>query len=342
MEISKLVRDNVRKLEPYSSARDEFWGMDYVLLDANENPFDSEINRYPDPYQRELKKKIAQIKSIPSKNIFIGNGSDEIIDLLFRCFCEPYQDTVSSISPSYGMYKVSASINCVDIHYTSLDPGFLLNAGNLLKATRSTDKMIFLCSPNNPSGNALDPDEIKKVLEEFKGIVVVDEAYGDFSEHDSMIAYLGEYPNLIVLQTLSKAWGAAGLRLGMGFMNDEIIRYLNKIKPPYNVNVLSQNTAMQLLDSYDLFRERLGEITEQREYLTQALNKCSAIVNVYDSDANFLLVKFIDPQRAYQKLKKAGIIVRDRTKTHMCEGCLRLTIGKRDENEKMIEILNNL
>jgi len=342
MRIEELVRDNVKKLAPYSSARDEFWGMEYILLDANENPYDSEINRYPDPYQRALKEQVADLKGIEAQNIFVGNGSDEIIDLLFRCFCEPNKDTVYALSPSYGMYKVSAGINCVDIHYCSLNADFTLGVEELISGIKESDKLLFLCSPNNPTGNTFDTKLIERILETFNGIVVVDEAYIDFSKTESMIEKIDEFPNLVVLQTLSKAWGAAGLRLGLGFMNSEIIHYLNKIKPPYNVNALSQIRAIELIDRFDDYHNTLKELIEQREFLISELKHCASVLKVHPSEANFILAHFSNPQLAYDQLKEAGIIVRDRTRTHLCEGCLRLSVGKQEENIKMIEILKSL
>ena len=340
--IEGLVRENVKTLAPYSSARDEFWGMDYVLLDANENPYESDINRYPDPYQRELKEKISEVKNIGADSIFIGNGSDEIIDLLFRCFCEPYKDTSYALSPSYGMYKVSASINAVDIHYFSLNEDFSLDIKGLLDNVKSTDKLLFICSPNNPTGNSFSSEDINRICREFIGMVVVDEAYVDFSNHPSMISEVEATPNLIVLQTMSKAWGAAGLRLGIGYMNEEVVHFLNKIKPPYNVNALSQRRALQLLDDCESYALNVKEIIAEREKLSNELMLCEEVIKVFPSDANYLLVKFKNPQVVYNKLKASGVIVRDRTKTHLCSGCLRLTVGKPKENEILLREIKSM
>lgn len=342
MRLEDLVRDNVKNMTPYRSARDEFWGRDYVLLDANENPFDTNINRYPDPYQRALKSKISEIKGIPSENVFIGNGSDEIIDLLFRCFCKPGVSTACSITPSYGMYKVSAAVNDVDMHFCSLDTDFSLPVSGLINGFRETDKLLFLCNPNNPTGNEFDQNDILKILEEFNGIVVVDEAYIDFAKTESLLSKVDQYGNLVVMQTLSKAWGAAGLRLGIGFMNPEIITYLNKIKPPYNIGSLSQNRAVSLLKTSERYQDEIEQIRQQREYLYGALSECISVLKVFPSEANFLLVKFKNPKKTHRLLRNEGIVVRDRSNQPLCEGCLRITVGKKEENERMILVLHRL
>ena len=342
MRLGHLVRKNVRELAPYSSARDEFWGEDNVLLDANENPYESDVNRYPDPYQRVLKARISAQKGVSSENIFIGNGSDEIIDLIFRCFCEPKIDTAYAIRPSYGMYKVSAGVNNVDMHYCSLNSDFSLCVDQLLSGIKETDKLIFLCSPNNPTGNVFSVEDISQILEAFDGIVILDEAYIDFANTESMIDEVVKYDNLIILQTMSKAWGAAGLRLGLGFMNAEIITYFNKIKPPYNINSLSQNKAIELMDNSDTYQYNLRQIIDQRKILQQDLLDCPTVIKIYPSEANFILVKFMNAKAAFEKLKSEGIIVRDRSNSHLCEGCLRLSVGKSSENSKMIGILKDL
>ncbi|MEE9371924.1 MAG: histidinol-phosphate transaminase [Saprospiraceae bacterium] len=341
MSISHLVRNNIKDLTPYSSARDEFFGVDYILLDANENPYDSDINRYPDPYQKALKQKVAEIKCIDVSKIFIGNGSDEIIDLLFRCFCQPYKDTAYALSPSYGMYKVSAGINAIDIHYCSLNSDFSLNIDVLISNIKETDKLLFICSPNNPTGNSFDVNDIENICVAFNGIVVVDEAYIDFSARDSMILKLEALDNLVVLQTMSKSWGAAGLRLGMGFMNEEIVSFMNKIKPPYNINTLSQKRALELFENYTSYRTKLEQIIGQRRWVAKELMNCKNVVKVYPADANFILTQFDMPKDTYKLLKSNGIIVRDRTQTHLCNDCLRLTIGKEDENMRMIELIKS-
>tara|TARA_Y100000385_G_C13051266_1_gene619875 strand:+ start:470 stop:1504 length:1035 start_codon:yes stop_codon:yes gene_type:complete len=341
MGIEELVRENVKILAPYSSARDEFWGMDYVLLDANENPYDTDINRYPDPYQRLLKTKVAKIKGVRSDQIFIGNGSDEIIDLLFRVFCEPYKDTCYALSPSYGMYKVSASINAVDIHYSSLRDDFSIDVTDLLSNVKSSDKLLFLCSPNNPTGNIFSLSDLNEICYSFKGIVIIDEAYIDFSDHSSMISRLDRFDNLVVLQTMSKAWGAAGLRVGLGFMNKEIVHFLNKIKPPYNVNQLSQNRALKLLEDVESHESIVNKIISQRKWLESELKHCKSVIKVHNSEANYILVQFQHPKEIYELLKSEGIIVRDRTAAPLCSGCLRLTIGKSDENIRMLNLIKS-
>ncbi len=339
MEIAQLVRNNVKRMQPYSSARDEFWGMDYVLLDANENPNNTDINRYPDPYQTALKLKISEIKAIDADHIFIGNGSDEIIDLLFRCFCAPGSNTAYSIAPSYGMYKVSAAVNDVEMHFCSLNDDFSLPVSDLIYGFRDTDKLLFLCSPNNPTGNVFEQDDILEIAEKFKGIVVVDEAYIDFANVDPLVAHIDQYANLVVVQTLSKAWGAAGLRLGIGLMNPEIVTYLNKIKPPYNVGSVTQKRAISLLNNVENFDLEITEIRQQRTYLYEALLECGSVVKVFPSEANFLLTKFENPGGAYQLLKNEGIVVRDRSNAYLCSGCLRITVGRKEENARMIKIL---
>lgn len=339
VKVEDFVRKNVKAMQPYRSARDEFWGDDFVLLDANENPIESGINRYPDPYQRELKDKIGSIKGLDASQIFIGNGSDEIIDMLYRCFCEPYQDTALTVTPSFGMYKVHAQLNAVDIRFCSLNEDFTISVDRLISEIEDTDKLLFLCTPNNPTGNLIPVDKIVSVAKHFHGFVVVDEAYIDFSNSESLVSYLHELDNLIVLQTLSKAWAAAGLRIGMAFAKPEIIYYLNKIKAPYNVSILSQKRAIELLGNSKEYEEVKAQILQERDRLIPELEECACVLKVYPSDTNFLLVKFKDSMEVYNILKNNGVIVRDRSKTHLCEGCLRITVGIKEENRRMVQIL---
>lgn len=341
-ELEKLVRKNVLKLKPYSSARDEFKGSASVYLDANENPNPSPFNRYPDPHQLKLKEKISSIKKIPASQIFLGNGSDEPIDLLIRAFCEPGTDNVLIPQPTYGMYTVSAEINNVEIRSIKLTEEFDIDIDSLSKAWNDQTKIIFLCSPNNPSGNLLNPEKIKTVLKQFLGIVVVDEAYIDFTKQSGFVTELKTYPNLVVLQTLSKAWGLAAIRLGMCFASEQIIAILNKIKPPYNISILSQQTALEELH-YEARKNRwVSDIIAEREKLKEGLTAINSIQKVYPSDANFLLVKISNARMVYEKLVKKGIIVRDRSNVVLCDDCLRITIGTPQENQILLNELNQL
>lgn len=341
-ELEKLVRKNVLKLKPYSSARDEFQGSASVYLDANENPYPSAYNRYPDPHQLKLKEKIAGIKKIPAHQIFLGNGSDEPIDLLIRAFCEPGIDNVLIPQPTYGMYTVSAEINNVEIKTIKLTPDFDIDLDLLSNTWDDHTKLIFLCSPNNPSGNLLDPEKIKKVLNQFKGIVIVDEAYIDFTNNPGFVPLLKTYPNLVVLQTLSKAWGLAAIRLGMCFASEAIIAVLNKIKPPYNISILSQQTALEELH-FEVRKNRwVNETITEREKLREELIKIDSIQKVYPSDANFLLVKIKNARKVYEALVQKGIIVRDRSNVILCDDCLRITVGTPQENKILLNELKQL
>lgn len=341
-ELEKLVRKNVLKLKPYSSARDEFQGSASVYLDANENPNPSPFNRYPDPHQIKLKEKLSVIKSIPVSQIFLGNGSDEPIDLLIRAFCEPGIDKVLIPQPTYGMYTVSAEINNVEIKTIRLTPEFDIDLNALREAWDDHTRLIFLCSPNNPSGNLLDPEKIKSVLEQFHGIVVVDEAYIDFTNFPGFVPLLSTYPNLVVLQTLSKAWGLAAIRLGMCFASKEIIAVLNKIKPPYNISILSQQTALEELH-FEVRKNRwVSEIITEREKLRESLGKLSSVLKVFPSDANFLLVRIREARKVYEGLVKKGIIVRDRSNVILCDDCLRITVGTPQENQILLNELKQL
>ena len=335
-DADKWARPNIKKLIPYSSARDEFSGEDYIFLDANESPFESGLNRYPDPYQNELKKHIARIKGCSVDQLFVGNGSDEAIDLLYRCFAEPGKESVLSISPSYGMYRVCADINNVAFNTVLLNEDFSLNPDRVLKSITGNTKMIFLCSPNNPSGNKLEEHAVRKVLDNFKGLVVIDEAYQDFSDDLSCLHLLDEYSNLVLLQTFSKAWGMAAARLGMAFAHPSIIRYLLKVKYPYNVNKLSQEALMKALDQKDIVEENIRIIKREREELVSDLKGINGIIKVYPSDANFVLIKVENPRQIYQELIIKGIVVRDRSLVPLCEGCLRITVGTPEENERML------
>ena len=336
-----LIRQHLKDLVPYSSARDDFKGVASVYLDANENPFNTGLNRYPDPHQSELKKALCQIKNVTPENIFIGNGSDEAIDLLFRTFCEPGKDNIITLPPTYGMYKVSAKINNVTAKEVLLDEFFDVDVTQTLAQVDTNTKLIFLCSPNNPTGNSLSRTAIKKILTDFNGLVVVDEAYIDFSSLNSLTEWIQSFPNLIVLQTLSKAWGLASARIGLCIASKPIIDVINKIKPPYNISGPDQQKALQALEQERAMKELVEQIKLQRLWLINELNKILKVVfAVYPSDANFLMVKGIDANKIYQFLSEAGIIVRNRSKEPNCENCLRITVGTEVENQLLIQKLN--
>ena len=340
--ILSLLRPNIASLKPYSSARDEFSGADAMFFDANENPFNAPYNRYPDPYQTELKKKIGVMKGISAENIFLGNGSDEAIDLLFRAFCIPGKDNVVSIDPTYGMYQVAADINDVEVKKVLLKPDFSLDVDGLLSAADENTKLIFICSPNNPTANAFNEDDVLKVVTSFRGIVVVDEAYIDFAPDKTLLGKLREYPNLVILQTFSKAWGVAAIRLGMAFASPEIISVLSNIKYPYNVNILTQEKALELLENEEQKNEWVEVILKEKERLKEELKKNPLIKKIYPSDANFLLVVVDEPEKIYNYLVEQKLIIRDRSKVSMCEGCLRITVGTPEENDRLIEVLKEL
>lgn len=341
-DLKDLVRRNVWNMKPYSSARDEFQGNASVFLDANENPYNGPYNRYPDPMQWELKEKIAALKGVKRESIFLGNGSDEAIDLVIRAFCEPGADNIVSIDPSYGMYEVAANVNNVAFRKVRLDDRFDLDTDRLLEAADDDTKVIFLCSPNNPTGNNLSRDHLYQVLDAFQGIVVIDEAYVDFSTEPSFLGELENFPNLMVLQTMSKAWGAAGIRLGMAFASPEIITVLNKIKYPYNVNLLTQEYALSRLNETRNKEMQVETIIHERERLQEELPKINCVRKIYPTDANFLLVEVTDANAIYGKLVQRGIIVRNRTNVTLCNGCLRITVGKPDENKELIMALKEL
>ncbi|MGL5317825.1 MAG: histidinol-phosphate transaminase [Bacteroidales bacterium] len=337
--ISNLLRPNILKLKAYSTARDEYQGTIGQFMDANENPVETGINRYPDPYQKELKSKIAGLKKIATENIFVGNGSDEAIDVLYRVFCRPGIDNVIGITPSYGMYKVAADINDIEYREYKLDKNFNFNATELLKLVDANTKMLFLCSPNNPSGNLLDQREIGILLKQFEGILIIDEAYIDFATSESYTTLLSQYPRLVILQTLSKAWGAAAIRLGLAFASAAIITFMTRVKYPYNVNLLSQKAAIQTLNESDRIAKTVNMICSERDQLKQRLISFPFVEHVYPSDANFLLVRCFQATKLYNFLLKKEIIVRDRSSVPGCESCLRVSVGTPEENQKLIEAL---
>lgn len=340
MNIETLVRPNIKALSPYSSARSEFKGKAEIFIDANENPFETGLNRYPDPLQWKLKEQISKIKEVPIENIFLGNGSDEVIDLLIRIFCEPRVDHILSLPPTYGMYKVSAGIADVTIKEVLLTTDYQPSVAETLAAANEHTKILFLCSPNNPTANDMEPSRVETLLAEFPGIVVIDEAYIDFSQQQSFIHYIEKYPNLIVMQTFSKAWGLAGIRLGMAFANTEIIQYLNKVKPPYNINQLTQSAALEALQDTAKQSEWVGTLLAERDALSKALVQYDFVQRVYPSNANFIMAKVDQPKELYQFLVQSGIIVRDRSNVPLCEGCLRFTVGRPDENQLLLAALN--
>lgn len=343
--LDKLVRQNIQKLKPYSSARSEFKGNASVFLDANENsygsPLDQSFNRYPDPLQKELKNELEKIKNISAENIFVGNGSDEAIDLAFRIFCDPGKDNAIICPPTYGMYQVSANINDVVTKKVNLKNDFQLDVDGILQAADINTKLLFICSPNNPTGNSMERNAVEKLVINFLGIVIIDEAYSDFSKEISFIEDVKKYSNLIVLQTLSKAWGLASLRLGLAFASTEVIDLFNKVKPPYNVNSASQQLALKALQNKNQVTKWINIIIEQRGFLTEELKTFSFVKKIYDSDANFLLVKVDDANRLYNYLTGNKIVVRNRSNEVMCENCLRITIGTADENIVLLDTLKN-
>lgn len=353
-DLNNILRENIKKLIPYSTARDEYKGTEGIFLDANENTFgsplllevegdDMNLNRYPDPLQLVVKEKISKIKGLPVENIFLGNGSDEAIDILFRMVCNPGADNVIVCPPTYGMYEVSANINHVQVVKVPLIPEtFQLDTEAVLKAINKNTKLIFVCSPNNPTGNSIAWDSIKTILEKFNGIVAIDEAYINFSKIPTTIPQLLKYPNLVVLQTLSKAWGLAGLRIGMAFASKDIIDVFNKVKPPYNINVVSQKFALQALENIQQVNEWIKDVVKERDKLSEELSKLPFVIKIYPSDANFILVKTTDGKGIYNHLVDNKIIVRDRSKVELCEGALRITIGTPDENKKVLEALKLL
>ncbi|MBP6609899.1 MAG: histidinol-phosphate transaminase [Paludibacter sp.] len=340
MNINELLRENVKNMQPYSCARDEFKGEASVYLDANESPYNSPYNRYPDPQQWKVKEAISKIKNVPAANIFIGNGSDEPIDLLFRAFCEPRKDNVVAIEPTYGMYKVCAAVNDIEYRKVALNDAFDIEAFKLMDATNHSTKIIWLCSPNNPTGNSLNILEIEKLLQWFRGIVVVDEAYIDFSTNESLSSLLENYANLVILQTMSKAWGNAGIRLGMAYASTEIIEVLNKIKYPYNINILTQEHALKMLSNKATVDKWVETILDERTNLIKKLKALDLVKHIYPTDANFVLVKVEDATMVYNWLVNKGIIVRNRSSVTLCDNCLRITVGEASETKSLISALN--
>ncbi|WP_354429660.1 MULTISPECIES: histidinol-phosphate transaminase [unclassified Mucilaginibacter] len=342
-ELNNILRENIKNLTPYSSARDEYTGEASVFLDANENAFGSPLsnayNRYPDPMQHQVKLRLSAIKGLPVRNIFLGNGSDEAIDILFRSFCNPGVDNVVIVPPTYGMYQVSANINDVEAKKVLLTEEYQLDLEGIAEAIDKNTKLIFICSPNNPTGNSINRDDIETLLANFNGIVVIDEAYINYSRQKTFIQELTEYSNLVVLQTLSKAWGLAGLRVGMAFASEEIIEVMNKVKPPYNVNEASQLLALEALGNVAQVNEWIKETLQERDKLVLTLKEFDFVLDIYPSDANFILVKTINARGVYDFLVQHGIIIRDRSKVELCEGCLRITIGTPDENKTLTETL---
>ena len=339
-DLKSLVRPNIWRLAPYSSARNEYSGKEaHVFLDANENPYNRPFNRYPDPLQREVKARISKLKSIPMEQIFLGNGSDEAIDLAYRCFCEPGIDNVVAIEPTYGMYRVCADINNVEYRTVLLDDKYAFSANRLLAATDAHTKLIWLCSPNNPTGNSLDRDEMLSLIEAFDGIVIVDEAYADFSAQKSLRHEIANHPNLIVLSTLSKAWGCAAIRLGMAFAQREIIDIYNKVKYPYNVNLLTQQQALEILDNPFEVEKWVTTLLQERRRLMEAFQLLPICEKVFPTDANFFLARMTNAQAIYDYLVERGIIVRNRSRISLCENCLRVTIGTKNENNELLAAL---
>jgi len=343
--INNILRENIKNLVPYSSARDEYQGEASVFLDANENaygsPLEQQYNRYPDPLQYKVKMRLSEIKGVPARNIFLGNGSDEAIDILFRSFCNPGVDNVIIVPPTYGMYQVSANINDVEARKVNLTADYQLNLEGIAEAIDKHTKLIFICSPNNPTGNSINRDDIETLLANFNGLVVIDEAYINFSRQKTFIQELTEYANLVVLQTLSKAWGLAGLRVGMAFASEEIVEIMNKVKPPYNINEASQELALKALENVAQVNAWIKETLAQRDKLVLNLKHFDFVLDIYPSDANFILVKTTDPKSIYNFLVEKGIIVRDRSKIELCEGCLRITVGTPEENDILLKTLQD-
>jgi len=344
MNIEGLLRQNIRNIKPYSSARDEYTDSseDMVFIDANENPFQTQVNRYPDPRQIRLKNRLAEIKGVPVSQILLGNGSDEVLDLIFRAFCEPNRDRVITLPPTYGMYKVLADLNAVGVHEVLLDHDFQPRTNELLNGADRNTKLLFLCSPNNPTANSFNADKIEALIRGFQGMVVLDEAYIDFSENESWLSRLNEFPNLIVTQTLSKAYGLAGIRLGVCYASEFVISVLNSIKPPYNVNQLTQTKALERLNDLAKVKQEVAIVLEERSRLIKALKELAMIKAIFQSDANFVLVRVDDAHKRYQELLNKGLVVRNRTTQPLCENCLRLTVGTPLENKMLVETLKIL
>lgn len=342
MKLEQLIRKNIADLKPYSSARDEFSGEAMVFLDANENPYNAPYNRYPDPLQKELKQGISQIKGVKPDSIFLGNGSDEPIDLLIRVFCEPGIHNIVMMTPTYGMYEVAAGINNVEIIKVPLSDDYQLSAERMLSAVNNNSRLMFLCSPNNPTGNLLDRSELLVLLNRFEGVVVIDEAYIDFAPGSSLLPLLQTYPNMVILQTFSKAWGMAGLRLGMAFGSPRLIAVLNKIKYPYNLNMLTQEVALSRLQQIEEVENWVELLIKERHRLASALSEIAGVDTVFPSDANFLLVKIMNARQVYMELLQKGIVVRDRSTVVLCGDSLRITVGTPAENNLLLEALYDM
>ncbi len=337
-DLQQQIRPNIRRLEPYSSARDEFKGTGRIMLDANESPFDTGYNRYPDPFQQELKDRVAELFNTDPGHLFLGNGSDEAIDLLIRIFCEPYNEGILICPPTYGMYQVAADVHGSFVRKVLLTSNFKVQVEPLLESLKGI-KLIFLCSPNNPTGNDMDPEDVEAILERSDGVVVIDEAYGDFAGRASYIEWLDRYPNLVVLRTLSKAWGLAGIRLGVAAASRELISVMNKVKPPYNVGRPVAEVALKALDDEEAHDKRVARTLQERARMEKGLQEHGLVEKVHPSDANFLLVRFKDAKKVYEELREKGIVVRDRSGLPHCEGCLRITIGTPEENRVLLKAL---
>ena len=345
MNVLELVRDNIKNIKPYSSARDEYkdaTSSEMIFLDANENPFENGVNRYPDPQQNDVKNILSEIKNISKENILLGNGSDEVLDLIFRAFCEPNKDNIITLPPTYGMYAVLADLNAIENRKVFLTNDFQPKVDDILKEQDINSKILFLCSPNNPSGNSFSIEKVESLLKQFNGLVVIDEAYIDFSNQESWLMKLNQFPNLIITQTLSKAYGLAGIRLGVCYASKEIIKILNNIKPPYNINELTQKRAFDRLQKIDIIKSEVSSIIAERENMISELNEISFIQNIYPTDCNFVLVKVDDATKRYNQLIQKGIVVRNRTTQPLCENCLRFTIGTKSENIKLLKTLKEI
>ena len=343
-DLNKITRENIKSMQPYSSARDEFkeFTQKMVFLDANENPFENGVNRYPDPQQRSVKKALSEIKRINENQILLGNGSDEVLDLIFRAFCEPNKDNIITLPPTYGMYSVLANLNAIENREVILNDNFQPNVDAILAQVDENTKIIFLCSPNNPTGNSFSDESIVTLLQNFKGLVLLDEAYIDFSQKESWLIELSDYPNLIISQTLSKAYGMAGIRLGILYASVEIITILNKIKPPYNINVLTQQKALERLENYDLVVKQINDIKIFKLFLINELKKINFIEKVFPTDGNFILIQVDNATERYNQILEKGIVIRNRSSQPLCKNCLRITIGTESENTQLINVLQTL
>ena len=344
--INNLIRENIKSLKPYSSARDEYKDAttaEMIFLDANENPFENGVNRYPDPQQNGVKDVLSKIKNIDKKNILLGNGSDEVLDLIFRAFCEPKEDNVVTLPPTYGMYAVLANLNNIENRKVLLNTNFQPEVDAILNVVDANSKILFLCSPNNPSGNSFTAEKVEYLLTNFKGLVVIDEAYIDFSEQESWLKRMEEFPNLIITQTLSKAYGMAGIRLGVCYASAEIIQVLNNIKPPYNINQLTQLRAINRLQNLEEVENEISQLISERNHLKKELECCVGFIEkVYPTDSNFLLIKVDDAAKRYKQLIEYGVVIRNRTNEPLCENCLRISVGISEENEKLLRTLKEI